>query len=111
MNKIKWLFMSRYKKLLHEIETAQNNKQRIILKNGVVLDFTIDNNWQRVNRNSRGYDIGVYGEYQRYYLITRHFPTGNRKIEIIKHNEKNRRLCLPEFTKAIMKLNVEPFKE
>lgn len=111
MNKIKWLFMSKYKKLLYEIETAKANKQRIVLKNGTVLDFTVDNDWQRVNINRRGYDVGVYGEYQRYYLVTRHFPTGNRKIEIIKHNEKNGRLYLPEFTKAIMKLNVEPFKD
>lgn len=110
MNRIKRLFMSRYKKLLYDIEVAQNNKQRIVLKNGTVLDFTVDNDWQIVNINRRGYDIGIYGEYQKYYLITRHFPTGNRKIEIIKHNEKNGHIKLPEFTRAIMKLNIEPFK-
>lgn len=111
MNKIKWLFMSKYKKLLYEIETAKANKQRLILKNGMVLDFTIDKDWKRVNRNNQGYDARVYGEYQNYYLVTRHFPTGNRRIDIIKYNEKNGHIKLPEFTKAIMKLNVEPFKE
>ena len=111
MNKIRWFFMSKYKKLLYEIETAKANKQRLVLKNGTVLDFTVDNDWQRVIRNMSGYDTNVYGEYQKYYLVTRHFPTDNRKIEIIKHDKKNGRLYLPEFTKAVMKLNVEPFKD
>ena len=102
--------MSKYKKLLYDIEAAQNNKQRLVLKNGIVLDFTVDNDWQIVNINRCGYDIWIYGEYQKYYLITRHFPTGNRKVEIIKHNEQNGRIKLPEFTIAIMKLNIEPFK-
>ena len=109
MNKIKWLFMSKYKKLLYEIETAKLNKQRLVLKNGTVLDFTIDNDWQIVNRNMSGFDRSVWGEYKNYYLVTRHFPTGNKKIEIIKHDREDGRLYLPEFTKAIMKLNVEPF--
>lgn len=35
----KWLFMSKYKKLLHHIEIAKANRQRLHLPNGVVLDF------------------------------------------------------------------------
>ena len=111
MNKFKWFFMSKYKKLLYEIETAKANKQRLVLKNGTVLDFTVDNEWQRVIRNIWGHDSSVYGEYQKYYLITRYFPTGNRKIEIIKHDKMGGFLYLPEFTKAVMKLNIEPFKD
>lgn len=36
---IKWLFMSRYKKLLLQIQAAQNNEQRLHLPNGVCIDF------------------------------------------------------------------------
>lgn len=40
MNKLKWFFMSRYKKLLYQIECAKANKQVLHLSNGVVLDFS-----------------------------------------------------------------------
>lgn len=33
------IFKSRYRRLLHQIETAQRNHQRVALQNGVVLDF------------------------------------------------------------------------
>lgn len=42
MNRIKWFFMSKHKKLLYNIECAYANKQRLHLKNGIVLDFTED---------------------------------------------------------------------
>lgn len=40
MNSIKWLFMSKYKKLLYRIECAKSNEQVLHLPNGVVIDFT-----------------------------------------------------------------------
>lgn len=39
MNKIKWFFMSKYKKLLYHITVAKINDQRLHLPNGVVIDF------------------------------------------------------------------------
>ena len=42
MNVIKWFFMSKYKKLLYHIECASENKQRLHLRNGTILDFTED---------------------------------------------------------------------
>lgn len=42
MTRIKWFFMSKYKRLLYNIECAFDNKQRLHLKNGIVLDFTYD---------------------------------------------------------------------
>ena len=42
MNRIKWFFMSKYKKLMYQIECAEANKQKLHLRNGVVLDFTED---------------------------------------------------------------------
>lgn len=39
MGSVKWFFMSRYRKLLHHIKAARDNEQRLILPNGVVLDF------------------------------------------------------------------------
>jgi hypothetical protein len=41
MNKFKWFFMSRYKKLLYAILCAKANEQRLYLENGVTLDFTV----------------------------------------------------------------------
>lgn len=43
MTKIKWFLMSKYKRLLYNIECAHDNKQRLHLKNGIILDFTKDN--------------------------------------------------------------------
>lgn len=100
MNKIKWFFMSKYKKLLYEIEAAKENRQRLYLKNGIVLDFANYNwNWNR-----------CYGrlstEVGKYYLITRHFPTGNRIIELVKADSGI--IHFPEFTTHYMALDIEP---
>ena len=40
MHRLKWFFMSRYKKLLYAIKCAKSNEQRLHLENGIVLDFT-----------------------------------------------------------------------
>ncbi len=40
MTKLKWFFMSKYKKLLYAIKCAQGNEQRLHLENGIVLDFS-----------------------------------------------------------------------
>lgn len=112
MNKIKWLFMSRYKKLLYQIKTAQENHQRLVLKDGTILDFTVSGEWKEVNRNSFGHDYSIRGEYQKYYLVTRKFPTGNRKVELIRNDDwKMSPLYLPEFTTAVMRLEIEPFED
>lgn len=42
MNKIKWFFMSKHKKLLYTIKIAKENKQRLHLPNGIILDFKND---------------------------------------------------------------------
>lgn len=101
------IFMSRYKKLLNSIKDAKNNKRKILLKNGIELDFREDK-WNDVFRNRFGHDQSLYLEIGKYYLITRSFLTGNRKMELLKCDNKN--MYLPEFTTHIMKLDVEPCK-
>lgn len=44
MNIFRWFFMSKYKKLLYQIECAKANRQRLHLSNGIILDFTNDSN-------------------------------------------------------------------
>lgn len=101
--------MSKHKKLLYQIECAKANKQRLHLSNGIVLDFTDKDEWQDVYRNSFGHSRDLYGEKGKYYLITRKFPTGNSKMELIKCD--GNRLYFPEFTRAVMELDVKPYKE
>ena len=43
MNRLKWLFMSKYRKLIYSIECAEANNQRLHLSNGIILDFTKNN--------------------------------------------------------------------
>lgn len=40
MNQSKWLFMSKYKRLLYQIECAKENKEILHLRNGVILDLS-----------------------------------------------------------------------
>lgn len=40
MNRFKWFFMNKYKKLLYAIKCAKSNEQRLHLENGIVLDFS-----------------------------------------------------------------------
>ena len=42
MNRTKWFFMSKYKKLLYQIKSAETNKRCLHLSNGVALDFSED---------------------------------------------------------------------
>lgn len=42
MNRTKWFFMSKYKKLLYQIKSAETNKRCKHLSNGVALDFSED---------------------------------------------------------------------
>lgn len=102
MNKIRWFMTSKYKKLLYQIECAKENKKILYLKNGVVLDFS-NGKWNECGRRY------PYGEYGKFYLITRKFPTGNRKMELIKCDSDY--MWLPEFTTHIMKLDIEPCKK
>lgn len=100
MNKIKWFFMSKYKRLLYQIETAKENEQRLHLNNGIILDFT-NHKW-----DWNDYYGKAYTEFNKYYLITRHFPTGNRKMELIKADD--RIMYFPEFTTHYMVLDIKP---
>lgn len=102
MNKIKWFMTSKYKKLLYQIKCAKENRQRLYLKNGVILDFS-NGNWNECGRRYQ------YGECGKFYLITRKFPTGNSKMELIKCDCDY--MWLPEFTTHIMKLDIEPCKK
>ena len=106
MNKVKWFFMSKYKRLLHNISVAKENKMQFVLPNGIIIDFREDK-WQRVYRNSFGHDRDICGEKGKYYLIIRRFPTGNKKMELIKCD--GNRLYLPEFTTAIMEVNASVY--
>lgn len=103
MTSLKWFFTSRYKKLLYQIEVAERDKQRLNLDNGVVLDFT-EKDWISTYCSSRSFISELLEENKR-YLITRKFPTGNKKIEVIKGK------ALPEFTTAFMELEIEPFHD
>jgi hypothetical protein len=42
MNRTKWFLMSKYKKLLYQIKSAETNKRCLHLSNGVALDFSED---------------------------------------------------------------------
>lgn len=108
LNKIKWFFTSKYKRLLHNISVAKENKMEFVLPNGIIVDFREDK-WQRVYRNSFGHDRNVIEKKGNYYLITRHFPTGNKKMELIKCD--GNRLYLPEFTIAIMEVNASIYSD
>lgn len=103
MTGLKWFFMSRYQKLLYQIEMAEKNKQVLNLNNGVVLDFT-EKDWISTYCTSQRF-VSELMEDNKRYLITRKFPTGNRKIEVIKGK------TLPEFTTAFMELELEPFED
>ena len=103
MTGLKWFFMSRYQKLLYQIEMAEKNKQVLNLNNGVVLDFT-EKDWISTYCTSHKF-VSELMEDNKRYLITRKFPTGNKKIEVIKGR------TLPEFTTAFMELELEPFEE
>lgn len=50
MNRFKWFFMSKYKKLLYAIKCAKSNEQRLHLENGIVLDFSEPNEQIHVYR-------------------------------------------------------------
>lgn len=39
MNRIKWIFMSKYQKLIYSINCTKSNKQRLHLENGMILNF------------------------------------------------------------------------
>jgi hypothetical protein len=39
MNKFKWFFMSKYKKLMYKLECAKANKQTFHMNNGIVINF------------------------------------------------------------------------
>lgn len=101
MNKIKWFYMSKYKKLLYQINAAKENEQRLHLENGIILDFTNGKyDWNSYYKNSSYFEIG------KYYLITKCYPTGNRNMELVKADKE--KMELPEFTTYFMKLNIKP---
>lgn len=50
MSKIHWFFMSKYRKLLYQIETASANHQRLCLHNGIVIDFTYEGKVDATNQ-------------------------------------------------------------
>lgn len=39
MNRFKWFFMSKYKKLMYSLPIYMSNEQRVHLECGLVLDF------------------------------------------------------------------------
>lgn len=39
MSTLKWFFMSKYKKLMYNINVARRNGGRLHLENGMILDF------------------------------------------------------------------------
>lgn len=53
INRLKWVFMSKYKKLLYQIKCAQSNGQRLHLSNGVILDFTSNNSNEHDTKNCK----------------------------------------------------------
>ena len=99
MNKIV-LYESKYKKLLYQINAAKENEQRLYLQNGIVMDFTNCKwDWNR-------YYGRLSTEVGKYNIITRYFPTGNRKMELVKADRET--MYFPEFTTHFMKLNIKP---
>lgn len=98
-------FKSKYKKLLNIIKDAHDYKYQICLENGVTLDFR--NKWTEIYRNCYGHALEIHTEKGKYYLITRKFPTGNKKMEVIKCDSD--KLYFPEFTIAAMELDIEPY--
>ena len=39
MSIIRWIFMSKYQKLMYNMQICRKNKQRLHLSNGLILDF------------------------------------------------------------------------
>lgn len=63
--------------------------------------------WIEINRNCFGHIENFHCKIGKYYLITRHFPTGNKKMELLKCDCKN--MFFPEFTTAIQELDIKPY--
>ena len=68
MNRFKWFFMSKYKKLLYAIKCAKSNEQRLHLENGIVLDFTEDK--ENLLKERAGLKLHC-AEYKRKYKALR----------------------------------------
>ena len=68
MNRLKWFFMSKYKKLLYAIKCAKSNEQRLHLENGIVLDFTEDK--ENLLKERAGLKLHC-AEYKRKYKALR----------------------------------------
>ncbi len=96
------------KKMLEQIKTAKNEKRQLQLTEDICLDFQ-EEPWVSERKIIAGVCKNIKTEKGKYYLVTRCFPTGNKKIELLKYDDKS--LVLPEFTTAIMELNVQPYVE
>lgn len=96
--------MSKYQKLIYSIEVTKGNKERLHIKDDLILDFS-ESFWTPYHLSKYGRDLNLELDENKRYIITRRFPTGNRKLEIIKG------CCIPEYTVAIMECNIEPYMD
>jgi hypothetical protein len=100
------------RELLDSIKKAKENKSQFKLENGIWLDFRED--WVPVLPSRYSGRSDYKAKKGKYYLLTKRFPTGNRTMELIKCNDNNlswgNTLRFPEFTVAVMELDIEPYK-
>lgn len=64
MTKLKWFFMSKYKKLLYAIKCAKSNEQRLHLENGIVLDFSKEPSCECLNLT-----VAILSDHTKHYRI------------------------------------------
>ena len=82
MNRLKWFFMSKYKKLLYAIKCAKSNEQRLHLENGVTLDFTEDK--ENLLKERAGLKLHCAEYKRKYKALNRMFGEIYLYIECLK---------------------------
>ena len=82
MNNFMWFFMSGKKKLLYQIECAKENKQRLYLPNGIVLDFTED--YEKLLKERAGLKLHCADYKRKYKSLNRIIGRIYRKIDGLK---------------------------
>ena len=94
------------KDMLNKIKEAKDEHKFVKVNDELSLDFRTEP-WVSERNIIFGNCESLKTKKGKYYLITRRFPTGNRKMEVVR--QEGEAMHFPEFTVAMMELNVEPY--